>query len=74
MFQQVAHKGGESAINHINIFQNAKYLAISVVDSYTEDRLVQDFLDNLQQSGNYSSQVVIHQPEPRREGKIIDEK
>ena len=51
MFQKVAHKGGESAINHINIFQNAKYLAISVVNSYTEDQLMRTFSDNFQEGG-----------------------
>ena len=35
LFQQVIHKGGESAINYIKIFQNAKDLAISVINSYS---------------------------------------
>ena len=30
LFQQVIHKGGESAINYIKIFQNAKALEISL--------------------------------------------
>ena len=34
MFQQVVQKGGESSINYIKIFKNAKALAISVDNSY----------------------------------------
>ena len=33
-FQQVAHKGGESAINYIKRFQNAHALSVSVGNSY----------------------------------------
>ena len=40
MFQQVVHKFGESETNYIKIFQNATDLAISVVNSYTEDKLM----------------------------------
>ena len=47
MFQQVLHKGGESEINYIKIFQNNKDLDISVVNSYTEYQLMHTFLDNL---------------------------
>ena len=36
MFQKVVHKGGESEINYIKIFQNTKSLAILVGNSYTE--------------------------------------
>ena len=34
MFQQVVQKGGDSEINYIKIFQNAKALEISGVNSY----------------------------------------
>ena len=34
-FQQVTHKGGESAINHIKIFHNARALSVSVGNSYS---------------------------------------
>ena len=61
MFQQVLHKGGDSEINYIKIFQNDKDLDISVRNSYTEYQLIHTLLDNLQQSGNYSAQIVIHQ-------------
>ena len=30
IFQQVTHKGGQSAINYIKIFQNAQVLSVSV--------------------------------------------
>ena len=51
-FQQVTHKGGESAINYINIFQNAHSLSVSVGNNYYEDQLMHTFLDNFQQGGN----------------------
>ena len=34
-FQQVTHKGGESAISYIKIFHNAQALSVSVGNSYT---------------------------------------
>ena len=34
LFQQVIHKGGESVINYIKVFQNAKVLAISFENIY----------------------------------------
>ena len=40
MFWRGVHKGWESEINCIERFQNAKALAISVVNSYTEDQLM----------------------------------
>ena len=45
-FQQVTHKGGESAINYIESFQNAQELSISVGNSYSEDQSMHTFLDN----------------------------
>ena len=51
-FQQVTHKGGESAINYIKRFQNAQALSVSVGNRYSEDQIMNTFLDNFQQSGN----------------------
>ena len=34
-FQQVTHKGGESAINYIKIFQDAHALSVLVINSYS---------------------------------------
>ena len=45
-FQQVTHKGGESAINYIEIFQIAQSFSVSVVNTYLEDKLMRTFLDN----------------------------
>ena len=45
-FQQVTHKGGESAINYIKIFQNVKALSVSVLNSYYEEQFMHTFLDN----------------------------
>ena len=66
-FQQVTHKGGESAINYINIFQNTHALSVLVGNSYSEDQLMHIFLDNFHQGGKYSAQIAIHQAELRRE-------
>ena len=60
-FQQVAHKGGESAINYIKRFQNAHDLSVSVGNSYSEDQLMHTFLDNFHQGGKYSAQIASHQ-------------
>ena len=51
-FQQVTHKGGGSAINHIQRFQNAQALSVSVGNSYYEDQIMHTYLDNFHQSGN----------------------
>ena len=67
IFQQVTHKGGESAINYIQIFHNSQALSVSVGNSYSEDQIMHTFLDNFQQSGKYSGQLASHQAELRRE-------
>ena len=61
MFKKVMHKGGESVINSIKVFQNAKTLTIPVGNSYSEDQLMHNFLDNFQQGGNYSAHISCHQ-------------
>ena len=48
-FKQVIHKGGESEINYIKIFQNSKALAISVGNSYSEYQLMHTLFENFQQ-------------------------
>ena len=73
-FQQVTHKGGESAINYIKRFQNAQALSVSVVNSYSEDQIMHTFLDKFHQSGKYSAQLASHQAELRREEKYPDQK
>ena len=74
MFQQVVQKGGESSINYIKIFKNAKALAVSVDNSYTEYHRMPTFLDNFQQGGKYSAQIASHQAEFRTEERIIYQK
>ena len=71
-FHQVTHKGGESAINYIKIFQNAQALSVSVGNSYSEDQIMCTFLDNFHQSEKYSAQLASHQEELRRGGKFPD--
>ena len=73
-FQQVAHKGGESAINYIKRFQNAQALSVSVGNSYSEDQIMHTYLDNYHQSGKYSAQLASHQAELRREEIYPDQK
>ena len=51
-FQQVTHKGVESAINYIKRFQNAQALSISVGNSYSEDQIMHTFMDNFHQGEN----------------------
>ena len=72
IFQQVTHKGGNSAMNYIKIFQNAQALSISVGKIYSEDQLLHIFLENCHQGGKYFSQIASHQAELRREGKFSD--
>ena len=50
IFQQVTHKGGESAINYIIRFKNAQALSVSVGNSYSKDQIMHTFLDNFQQN------------------------
>ena len=73
-FQQVTHKGGESAINCIKRFHDAQALSVSVGNIYSEDQIMHTFLDNFQQSGKYSAQLASHQAELRREEKYPDQK
>ena len=72
IYQQVTHKRGESAIKYIQIFQNAQSLSFSVGNKYSEDKLMQIFLNNFHKGGKYSAQRAIHQAELRREGYITN--
>ena len=67
IFQQVTHKGGESAINYIKRFQNAQALSVSLGNSYSKDQLMHTFLDNFHQGKKYSAEIASHQAELRRE-------
>ena len=66
IFQKAIHKGGESAMNYIKIFQNAEALSVSVGNSYSEDQIMHKFLDNFHQDGKYSAQIASHQAELSR--------
>ena len=67
IFQKITHKGGESAMKYINIFQSAQALSVSVENTYSEDQLMHTFLDNFHQGGKYSSQIASQQVELRKE-------
>ena len=66
-FQQVSHKGGESAMNYIKIFKNAQNLSVSVGNSYSEDHTMNIFLDKFHQNRKYTAQIEIHREELIRE-------
>ena len=72
-FQQVTHKGGEPAINYIKRFQMHMIFSVSVGNSYSEDQIMNTFLDNFHQGGKYSTQIASHQAELRREEKFPDQ-
>ena len=74
VFQQITHKGGESAMNYIKIFQNAQALSVSVGNTYPEDQPMHTFLDNFHQSGKYADQIASHQAELRTEESFTDKK
>ena len=73
-FQQVTHRGGESSINYIKMFQNSQALSVSVRNDYSEDQLIHTFLDKYHQGEKYSTQIACHQAELRREEKFTDQK
>ena len=74
IFQQVTHKGRESAMNYIKIFQNSQDLSVSVENNCSEDQLMHTFLDNFHQGDKYSDQIAINQAELRREENFTDQK
>ena len=61
-------------MNHIKIFKNTQALQVSVGNTYSEDQLMHNFLDNFHQCGKCSAQIASHQAELRREEKITDKK
>ena len=71
IFKQVTHKGGDSAMNYIKIFQNAQALSFSLRNTYSENQLLHIFMDNFHQGGKYSAQIASHQAELRREEKLL---
>ena len=74
IFQKVTYKGGESAMNYINRFQNAQDLSVPVGNNYSEDKLMHTFMDNFHQGAKYSSQITSHQEGLRRKEKFTDQK
>ena len=73
IFQKVTHKGEESAMNYIRIFQNAEALSVSLGNYYLEDQIMHTFMDNFHQGGKYSAQIASHQAELRREEIFTDQ-
>ena len=57
-------------MNYIKIYQNAKAVSVSVVNSYSEDQIMHTFLDNFHQGGKYSAQIASHQAELRRKERF----
>ena len=73
IFQQVAHKEGDSEMNYIEIFHNPRALSVSVGNSSSEYQSMYIFLDN-HQGGKFTSQTAIHQAELGREENVTDQK
>ena len=73
IFHQVTHKGGESAMNYIKIFQNSQGPSVSLRNTYSEDQIMHTFLNHSYQGGKYSDTIYSHQAELRREGKCTDQ-
>ena len=67
IFPKAVHKVGESKINYIKIFHDAKALEISVGNIYTEYHLMHTFLYNFQKGVKCSYHIAIHQADMRRE-------
>ena len=45
IFQQITHKGEESEMNYIKIFQITQDLSVSVGNTYSEYQMMHTFLD-----------------------------
>ena len=73
IFQKVTHKGGYSATNYTKIPQNAQVLSVSVGNSYSNDQLMEIFLDNFHRRGIHTAQISSHQTELRREEHFTDQ-
>ena len=52
IFQQVTHKGGESAMNFIKRFQNSENSIVSVENYYSEYQMMHTSPDNSHQGEN----------------------
>ena len=52
IFEQVAHKGGDSVMNYIKRFQHEQALSFSLGNTYSEDELIYIFMDAFFQGGN----------------------
>ena len=66
LFQAVTHKHRESALNYIKRFHKAKTMAASVGNKYSEEDLMQTFVDNFQSPGKYAAQQVQQHSELRK--------
>ena len=72
--KQVAHKGGESAIRYTKVFQNSEDLSVSMGNTYSEDQLMNTFMDNYRQGGKYYDKTESHQAELSRGEIFTDQK
>ena len=61
-------------MNYINIFQNEQALSVLVGNTYSEDKIMNIFMDNFHQGGKYSTQITSHKTELRIELKFTDQK
>ena len=57
-------------MNYTNRFQYTQTLSVSLEYTFSEDQLMQNFLDNFHQCGKHSSEIVSHKAELRGEEKL----
>ena len=73
LLQQVIHKGGDSTMNYIKIFQNSQDLSVSVENNFSEYQLIHILFNNFHQSRKYTEQIDSHQEELKREKTFTDQ-
>ena len=61
-------------MNYIKKFENSQALSVSVGNSYSQDQLMDIFLDNFRQVIKCTTQTANHQLQLRREGNFTDQK
>ena len=73
LFPEDTNKGGKSVITYIKRFQNVQGLSFSVGIIYSEDKLMQNFLNNFYQGAKHTTKIASHHGQLRRE-EIFDHK
>ena len=61
-------------MNYTKRYKNAQALSVSLGNTYYEDQLMQNFLDNFHQGGKYTAHIESHKPELGIEEKFTNQK